>query len=66
MFLHHFTKGLIEHGNRVAPRDHSPPRKRKKTLPILDDRVFSSLRVRHGGFEPSTIGLEVRCSIQLS
>lgn len=40
--------------------------KEKKTLPILDDRVFSSLRVRHGGFEPSTIGLEVRCSIQLS
>lgn len=49
-FLRHFTKGLIEYGNRAALRDHPPPRKRKKTLPILDDRVFSSLRVRHGGF----------------
>ncbi len=31
-----------------------------------DDQLLITEKVRPGGFEPPTYGLEVRCSIQLS
>ena len=37
----------------------------KSKDPTLN-RVFKNSLVLHGGFEPSTLGLEVPCSIQLS
>ena len=46
------------------PAPAPPPRTTKTGRP--SGRPARGLLVRHGGFEPSTLGLEVPCSIQLS
>lgn len=56
--MQHRCIGLIVEG---ALHAHVP----KNKDPALN-RVFKNSLVLHGGFEPSTLGLEVPCSIQLS
>ena len=45
--------------------NNSMPMRPNSKDPALN-RVFKNSLVLHGGFEPSTLGLEVPCSIQLS